>query len=126
MTNQPSESLKNYITRTYGEKIKNQISVFEKSLSRKANLTNQLTFNLRCKKTRLIPKSLFFQPLIKTTQGKKIAGKTSELYLKEWIHVLNKRKRDLFEKISILEASLRKNLTGIDFTRIYQNVCQEC
>ena len=45
---------------------------------------------------------------------------TSELYLKEWIHVLNKRKRDLFEKISILEASLKKNLAGIDFTRIYQ------
>ena len=71
-------------------------------------------------KTGLIPKSLFFQPLIKTTRGKKIAGKISELYLKEWIHVLNKRKRDLIEKISILEASLRKNLTGIDFTRIYQ------
>ena len=34
--------------------------------------------------------------------------------------ILNKRKRDLFEKISILEASLRKNLTGIDFTRIFQ------
>ena len=96
MTNQPSEPLKNYITRTYEEKIKNQISVFEKSLSRKANLTNQLAFNLRCKKTGLIPKSLFFQPLIKTTQGKKIAGKNSELHLKEWIHVLNKRKRDQY------------------------------
>ena len=50
-----------------------------------ANTQKQLKFNLRCKRTNVIPKSLRAKPPIRTPEGYRIAHRTSRHYLQELI-----------------------------------------
>ena len=93
---------------------------FLASLRQKAALTNHLIFNLRCKSESLTPKSLRVRPLVKTTTGRRIAEKTSRLFLQEWIRVNHHEKQQTQDRIDKLNEHLKSTLSEDDYQRIHQ------
>lgn len=82
--------------------------------------TNHLAFNFRCKSENLIPRSLQIKPLVKSTEGRKIAEKASRLFLLERIQLNHHDHRRVNGSIGRLVEDLRSSLSQEDFDRISQ------
>ena len=71
--------------RNYGRVVLKTANFIFSDHKKLANTQEQLKFNLRCKKTNVIPKSLRVRPPIRTPGGYRIAQRTSKHYLEELI-----------------------------------------
>ena len=122
LNNQPRTSLRNYLVETYGRNTRHLVRQFEKALRRRANLTNHLNFNLRCKSESLIPKSLRVETRVKTAEGRRIAETAARAFLRARIRVISYDLGRARNQVSRTEEQLKVLLSLEDFTTV-QTLC---
>ena len=67
--------------RSYGSTVYSEAARYCEASEKLAVAREQLKFNLRCKRNNVLPKSLKFQPPIRTQEGYRCARRTGFRYL---------------------------------------------
>ena len=100
--------------RNYGHDAIKYANLLSDDYKKLANTKQNLTFNMRCKKNNLIPKSLISKPPIRTPEGYRIAKRTALHYLKEFISNLHYKiktfKRNINENTNRINSILPEDL----------------
>ena len=110
--------------RDYGEDTYREAKRFVGYSEKLAVAREQLTFNKRCKRTNILPKSLQIKPVIKTRKGYQIAYNTGKQYLDAFIddnyYCINQAHQHIRNEEEILQQNL-----PIDFFNLIKTVAGE-
>ena len=112
------ESLRQFIIRLYGEEIHRQIRQLENFRLKKIHLLCSLTFLLRCRDSKVVPKFLKMKRIFKTPQSLRIYERMEFALLRERIHTTRKSLAILDEKLVSLHLLLSNRLKTCDWDNI--------
>ena len=103
---QPSwTSFFNKIKESYGKQILLAARYYLKTSTKIARLQQHTTFNRRCRRYRLLPRCLYVKPLVRTTEGQKIAECTAHKFLGVRIQDCYRKTRQLENNLFFNHAS---------------------
>ena len=111
-------SIKSVLKSSYGPKVVNLISRYERCRERTARFRNHVVFALRCKQEGIIPRSLDIRPPINTEQGRRIARRAGHQFLRERLRLSNFKLRELEEERKWREIGIRRMVSEEDYERI--------
>ena len=97
------------LIRQYGYEIYNEAKQLCETSEKLATAKEQLTFNIKCKRNKVLPKSLRFKPPIKNHELRHIVFNTEFQYLECYIRDDHRRIKDHEAKISRIKLFLSMN-----------------
>ena len=88
-----------YIRNRYEDKVMKQGRRYMNTLNKIARQYQHITFNNKCRRYEVIPRSLRVKPLVDTDEGQQIASRASSRFLSAWsgerYTMLKKQKQEL-------------------------------
>ena len=103
-------SLRECILRDYGKETFNLSRKYDSIGDKLVRCKNDIIFNLRCKKKKIIPQSLRLGCPIATTQARKIIEKAGHSLVKERLRIAEKRKEELVKDQEWMEIGMRRRM----------------
>ena len=89
-------TLRESFMRRFGKESFGLCRKYESTCLKLAQVKNHCVFNLRCKKSGLIPRGLRVIPPVRTQHGFALAERVSHAFVREALQVEERTKRELF------------------------------
>ena len=106
--------------KTHGNSVYNDARRFCDQHTKLAAAREQLKFNLKCKKNRILPKSLRFRSPLQTFTGFQIAKRMEFSYVKCFINDDYKRINNANQLINLIEQELASKLPQLLLQQLIQ------
>ena len=107
-----------HVNDQYGSSIFAKIRRLERLRIKYGKFTNHLRFSLRCLHSDLVPKDLRLKCKVPSRKARDICNRASRLLLQERIHLNDKTKKSLKDRIDAITKELTEILSPEDFAKI--------